>query len=85
MVCILGKILHAPYSANGFHAAELLGLIHIDICRPFPVQGPKLEQYFIIALDDHSNDSSVNCLQTQDQAFAFYVSVEAKWEHQTGK
>lgn len=64
---------------------ELLGLIHIDICGLFPVQGPRSEQYFIIALDDHSHDAVVECLRTRDQAFSFYVAVEVQWECQTGK
>ena len=85
VACILGKIPRAPYSANGLRAAELLGLLHIDICGPFLVQGPKCEQYFIIALNDHSNDATVECLRTRDQAYSFYVFVEAKWERQTGK
>ena len=65
--------------------ADLLGLLHMDICGPFSVQGPRLERYFTIILDDFPNDSAVQCLCTHDLAFQFYLSVEARWERQTGR
>ena len=68
VACILGKVLQALYSHNGHCASELLALIHVDICGPFPTQGIHSEQYFIIALGDFSNDNAVECIRSQDQA-----------------
>ena len=82
--CILGKVLRSPYDHNGHHASRLLGLVHVDICGPFPVQGPSHEQYFIIILDDYSNYGAVDCIVTRDQAAAFFIGVQRNWECQTG-
>ena len=85
IACVLGKVPRAPYDHNAHRASELLGLLHMDICGPFPVQGPHLERYFAVILNDYSNDSTVQCLRNRDHAFRFYLSVEARWERQTGK
>ena len=85
IACILGKVLQAPYSHHGHRASELLALIHVDICGPFLVQGVHSERYFIIALDDCSNDGAVECICSRDQAYHFFTTVEARWERQTGK
>ena len=49
------------------------------------MQGIHSERYFIIALDDYSNDSAVECLRSQDQAFQFFTVLASRWERQTGK
>ena len=83
--CILGKILRSPYDHNAHRAACVLRLVHMDICGPFPVQGPTHERYFIIALDDYSSFGAVDCINTRDQAAQFFVGVQRNWERQTGQ
>lgn len=85
VACVLGKVPHMPYDHNAHRASKLLGLLHMDVCSPFPVQGTHQEQYFIILLDNYSNDSAVECLCSRDQASCFYLTVEARWERQTAK
>ena len=83
--CILGKVPRAPYDHNALQAAEVLALVHMDICGPFPVQGPSQKRYFIIALDDCSSYAAVDCIATRDQASVFFIAVQRNWERQTGK
>ena len=54
--CILGKQarLPAPTSPTP-RSTELLELIHVDICGPFPVTTPHGKLYFVLFLDDASS------------------------------
>ncbi|KIK32411.1 hypothetical protein CY34DRAFT_42364, partial [Suillus luteus UH-Slu-Lm8-n1] len=54
--CLLGKHPRKPYPVSDSpRAANLLDLVHSDLCGPFPVATPHSKHHFVIFLDDHSN------------------------------
>jgi hypothetical protein len=55
IACIIGKSPQRSYSTNGRRAMTVGELPHMDLCGPYPVQGPCGEHYFYNILDDKSN------------------------------
>ena len=56
----------------------------MDLCRPFPVGGPRSEKYFFNILDDQSNCGFTFGLCLKSDAFSSYWKTEAFSEHSCG-
>ena len=82
--CLVGKSPQHSYSHLGNRATKIGGLLHMDICGPFPVQAPHGEKYFLSILDDKSNWGFTSGLKLKSDAFSRYLSTEAFLEHSTG-
>ena len=52
IVCIIGKSPQHSYSHNRHRATNIGELLHMDLCGPYPVQGPHSEKHFHVILDD---------------------------------
>ena len=50
--CLLGKMTESPFSVHGERAADLLGLVHTDVCGPMSTQAMGGFSYFIAFIDD---------------------------------
>lgn len=75
----MGKSPRQSYSHNG-NRAKLIGeLLHMDLCSPYPVQGPCGERYFYNILDDKSNYGFTFGLKSKNNAFLHYRMTEAFW------
>ena len=46
--------LQSPFSRHGERAANLLGMVHTDICGPMSTQAMGGFSYFITFIDDRS-------------------------------
>lgn len=77
IVCIIGKSLQHSYSHNGHRAANIGELLHMDLCGPYPVQGPRSEKHFHVILDDCSNFGFLLCLWNKSDACGHYLATEA--------
>jgi hypothetical protein len=75
--CIVGKGPQKPYPYHGNRATEIGELLHMDLCGPFPVQGPRGEKYFFNILDDKSNWGFTYGLRLKSDAFSHYRTAEA--------
>jgi hypothetical protein len=54
--CIFGKQAQLPApTSTTLRSKELLELIHVDICSPFPVTTPHGKLYFVLFLEDASS------------------------------
>src|ERR1700678_2943715 len=82
--CIVGKSPHHPYSHNGHRASRVAELLHMDLCGPYPVQGPRGEKYFFSILDNKSNWGFTFGLKLKSDAFSCYLSTEAFLERSNG-
>jgi hypothetical protein len=56
----------------------------MDLCGPYPVQGPRGERYFYSVLDDKSNFGFTFGLKQKSDAFLHYLSTEAFLERSNG-
>ena len=72
------------YTHNGNRATKIGELLHMDLCGPFPIQGPHGEKYFYNILDDKSNWGFTFGLRLKSDAFPHYLKTEAFLERTTG-
>jgi len=77
IACIISKSPQHSYAHNGHRASQIGELLHMDLCGPYPVQGPHGEKHFYIILDDCSNFGFTFCLRKKNNVFDLYVSTEA--------
>jgi len=77
IACIIGKSPQHSYSHNGHRAANIGELLHMDLCGPYPVQGPRGEKHFHVILDDCSNFGFLLCLRNKSDACGHYLATEA--------
>jgi hypothetical protein len=75
--CIIAKHPRGPHPAQDCHVYNKLGLVHADLCGPFPTQSPWGELHALVLLDDHTNFNAVECLRTKDQTFERFKVVIA--------
>jgi hypothetical protein len=75
--CIVGKSPQKSYPYRGNRATKIGELLHMDLCGPFPVQGPRGEKYFFNILDDRSNWGFTYGLRLKSDAFSHYRTTEA--------
>jgi len=84
IACIIGKSPQHSYAHNGRRASQIGELLHMDLCGPYPTQGPHGENHFYVILDDCSNVGFTFCLRKKSDAFAHYERTEAFLERSTG-
>jgi len=84
IVCIIGKSPQHSYTHHGHRASQIGELLHMDLCGPYPTQGPHGENHFLVILDDFSNMGFTFCLRRKNDAFSHYERTEAFIEHSTG-
>jgi hypothetical protein len=82
--CLVGKSPQHTYSHNGHRASKVGELLHMDICGPYPVQGPRGEKYFFSVLDDKSNWGFTFGLKLKSDAYSHYLTTEAFLERSNG-
>ena len=84
IACIVGKSPQRSYSSQGHRAVAVGGLLHMNLCGPYPVQGPHGERYFYNILDDKTNFGFTFGLQLKNDAFSHYLATEAFMERSHG-
>ena len=82
--CIIGKSPRQSYSHHGHRASKIGELLHMDLCGPYPVQGPRGEKHFYNILDDKSNFGFTFGLRHKNDAFSHYKATESFIERATG-
>lgn len=56
----------------------------MDLCGPYPTQGPRGEKYFYSILDDKSNFGFTYGLKLKSDAFSHYQTTKAFLERSNG-
>ena len=82
--CIVRKSPQRSYPSNGHQAMKIGKLLHMDLCGPYPVQGPHGERYFYNILDDKTNFGFTFGLRLKSDAFSHYLVTEAFLDHSSG-
>ncbi|CAI7753278.1 unnamed protein product [Closterium sp. NIES-53] len=57
--CVEGRHRAAPHSSSFPPTTAPFQTLHLDICGPSPVLGPRQERYFLIVVDDYSRYTTV--------------------------
>jgi hypothetical protein len=84
--CIFGKQARSPAPTSSTpRTTDILELIHVDICGPFPVATPHGKLYFALFLDDASSVSNLQNLSDRTQVRDTWRILKLKWEKKTSK
>ncbi|KAL8118599.1 hypothetical protein AgCh_016205 [Apium graveolens] len=81
--CLLGKMTKSPFSGHGERAADLLGLVHTDVCGPMSTQATGGFSYFITFIDDKSRFRYVYLMKHKSEAFEKFKEYKHEVEKQT--
>ena len=76
---------NSPFSGIGERAAELLELIHIDVCDPMSTQARGGFSYFITFTDDFSRYGHVYLMKYKFEAFEKFREYKNEVEKQLGR
>jgi len=82
--CIKGKRTNER-KLSAERAKDVLELIHIDICGPFPNILWNGRQYFITFIDDYSRYGYLYLIHEKSQSLEVFKSFKAEVELQLGK
>lgn len=81
--CLLGKMTKSPFSGHGERAADLLGLVHTDVCGPMSTHAMGGFSYFITFTDDRSRFGYVYLMKHKSEAFEKFKEYKYEVEKQT--
>lgn len=83
--CLMGKMTKSPFVGHGERAADILGLIHSDVCGPFKSIARGGYSYFITFTDDHSRLGYVYLMRYKSESFEKFKEFRNEVEKQTSK
>ncbi|KAL8118400.1 hypothetical protein AgCh_016069 [Apium graveolens] len=81
--CLLGKMTKSPFSGHGERAANLLGLVHTDVCGAMSTQAMGGFSYFITFIDDISRFGYVYLMKHKSEAFEKFKEYKHEVKKQT--
>lgn len=84
-VCVAGKHSKRPFKPSNKRSANLLDLIHSDLCGPMSTQSIGGARYFLTFIDDHSRKQFVYFLKNKNEVNKYFAQFKAKVENQLGK
>lgn len=83
--CIKGKQSREPFtSSTGDHTNQVLDLLHVDVCGPFPVSSVGGNKYVLVIVDDCSRRTSVYFMKSKGEATDLLKTHIRAAENQTG-
>ena len=83
--CLLGKMTKLPFKGKGQRVAEILELIHSNLCGLISVIARCGFSYFITFIDDHSRYGYVYLMRYKSEAFEKFKDFKAEVENQLNK
>lgn len=82
--CLIGKHPQQPFPHHHHRASKICELLHMDTCGPFSVETLFGTSMFLVILDDFSNFRHTDLMAKKNNAFQYYLAVEARWEWKSG-
>ena len=83
--CLLGKMTKTPFTGFPKRVADLLELIHTDVCGPMSTIARGGFQYFITFTDDFSRYGYVYLMKHTSETFEKFKAFQNEVENQRGK
>ncbi|KAL2512932.1 Uncharacterized protein Adt_18532 [Abeliophyllum distichum] len=74
-----------PFTRKGVRAADILGLVHTDVCGPMSTDARGGFSYFITFKDDHSRYGFIYLMKFKHETFEKFKEFKQEVERQTGK
>ena len=83
--CICSKQHRLPFPDSDSKSADLLELVHMDVCGPMPVTSITKARYLATFIDDHSKLSHVVPLKQKSEVAGAVKATIRMLENQSGK
>ena len=83
--CLMGKMTRTPFNGIMERAADLLGIIHIDVCGPMNVSTRNGLRYFVTFTDDLSRYGYIYLMKHKSETFEKFKEFQSEVENQLGK
>lgn len=84
-LCMSSKCTQRPYSNSQNYAADVLGVVHTDVCGPVNVASIGGARYFLTFMDDKTRYIFVYFLRHKSEVFEKFKEFKAMAERQTGE
>jgi transposase InsO family protein len=81
----MGKMTKTPFSGIMERAADLLGIIHTDVCGPMNVSTRNGYRYFVTFTDDLSRYGYIYLMKHKSETFEKFKEFQSEVENQLGK
>ena len=81
--CIGGKHHRSPFASSTTQAADILELVHSDVCGKMQEKSLGGAEYFLTFTDDKTRYTWVYILKTKDQVFSCFLAWKALVERQS--
>ncbi|GJW25836.1 retrotransposon protein, putative, ty1-copia subclass [Tanacetum coccineum] len=83
--CISGKMAKKPFTHASERAADLHGIIHSNVCRPFRTTSREGANYYVTFTDDFSRYGYVYLIKHKHEVFEMFKTFQNEVENQLGK
>ena len=84
-ICLCSKQHRLPFPDSDSRSADLLELVHMDVCGPMPVTSTTTARYLATFIDDHSRLSHVVPLKHKSEVATAVKATIKMLETQSGK
>jgi hypothetical protein len=83
--CALGKFTKVSFPNSETRSAEILDLVHTDVCGPMTRKFLSGCEYYLTFIDDYSRKTQIYFLKTKSEVFKRFQEFRALVENQPGK
>src|SRR3954462_3098691 len=83
--CLMGKMIKTPFSRIMERAADLLEIIHTDVCGPMSVSMRGGYRYFLTFTDDLSRYGYIYLMKHKSETLEKFKEFQNEVENQLGK
>jgi hypothetical protein len=83
--CLLGKMTKTPFAKSCERAADLLALVHSDVCGPMSMTARGGYEYFVTFTDDFSRYGYVYLMKSKSETFEKFKEFQSEVQNQLGK
>jgi hypothetical protein len=82
---VLGKFAKASFPSSDTKSAEILDLVHTDVCEPMTRRSLSGCEYYLTFIDDYSRKTWIYFLKAKSEVFTRFQEFRALVENQSGK
>ena len=83
--CLMGKMTKTPFSGTMERAADLLEVIHTDVCGPMNIEARGMYRYFLTFTDDLSRYGYIYLMKHKSETFEKFKEFQSEVENHRNK
>ena len=83
--CVLGKNVKSSFPSSNRRSKAILDLVHLDICGPMRAPSLSGYLYYVLFIDDFSQNTWLFFLKTKNETFGKFQEFKALVENQSSR